>query len=253
MKFWTWAALAVSPLPSQAAQTPWALGNGFSLTVDTSANHLSISHGTRTIWETVPQQSFLSSSAGIDQFEDSSGNFNITQVDRNKCAHQQITEVTQISRRRAVNDRATVVRGVLSGCGGGTGRFSLVLYVPAELPDRIAFHIDISSDASKDALTKLFFTYRSSPSEDFYWAWGPKHPSLHSKTSRYSSSRESRASAEETSRQQDSRTGTVTLPEVISLRHIRPSLSTSALMQDSSTCREKVPPTQPSISVSLMP
>lgn len=168
MKFWTWAALAVSPLPSQAAQTPWALGSGFSLTVDTSANHLSISHGTRTIWETVPQQSFLSSSAGIDQFEDSSGNFNITQVDRNKCAHQQITEVTQISRRRAVNDRATVVRGVLSGCGGGTGRFSLVLYVPAELPDRIAFHIDISSDASKDALTKLFFTYRSSPSEDFY-------------------------------------------------------------------------------------
>lgn len=115
---------------------------------------------------------FLSASAGIDQVVDSSGNFNITQVDRNKCVDQQIREVTQTPWNEVVKDQATVVRGILPGCGGETARFSLFLYVPAELPDRIAFHIDISPDASRDSLTKLFFTYSSSPFEDFYGLGG---------------------------------------------------------------------------------
>lgn len=116
----------------------------------------------------MPQQPFLSASAGVDQVVDSSGNFNITQIDRNKCTNQHIGQVTRRAWHGAVDEQAAIVRGILSGCGDETARFSLVLYVPAELPDRITFHIDVSPDASKDSTTKLFLTYRSSPSEDFY-------------------------------------------------------------------------------------
>lgn len=172
MKSCTWVALAVLSVPSLAARAPWALGNGFSLTVDEGTNHLSVAQGGRTIWETISRRPFLSASAGIDQVVDSSGNFNITQVDRNKCIDQQITEVSRIPWRGADSDHAIAVRGILPGCGSETARFSVALYVPAELPDRVAFDIDVSPDASRDALTKLFFTYSSSPSEDFYGLGG---------------------------------------------------------------------------------
>lgn len=166
-KFWIWAAIAVSS-PSLAAEAPRDLGNGFRLAVDESTNHLSITHGGNTIWETVPNQPFLSASAGNDEVVGSSGNFNITQIDSSQCTGQRIGQVT-----RRASDHAAVVRGILSGCGNETARFALSFWVPAELPDRVAFHIDVDPGSlGSDAVTKLFFTYASSPSEDFYGLGG---------------------------------------------------------------------------------
>ncbi|KAJ6134739.1 hypothetical protein N7523_001061 [Penicillium sp. IBT 18751x] len=162
-RMWVWAAIAVSS-PSLASKAPWDLGNGFNLVVDERTNHLSIARSGRTIWETIPGQPFLSASAGKDQVVASSGNFNITEIDRSKCTGQRISQVTQ-----RAHDNVAVVRGILTGCGNGTTLFSLSLGVPAELPDRIAFHIDLSpGSSSSDTATKLFFTYSSSPTEDFY-------------------------------------------------------------------------------------
>ncbi|KAJ5081069.1 hypothetical protein N7456_013307 [Penicillium angulare] len=164
-KTWIWTTLAASAV---AAQAPLDLGSGFKLTVDESANHLTVTGHGRTIWETVPGKSFLSASSGLDEIVDSSGNFKITDVDENKCSSERITQVTKQTRQGSVNGHAAVVQGTLSGCGNGTAQFSLALYVPTQFPDRVDFSININPDSSATSLSKLFFSYRSSPSEDFY-------------------------------------------------------------------------------------
>ena len=165
-KGWVWSTLAASAV---AAQAPWDLGSGFTLTVDQAANHLAVTGQNRTIWETVPGAAFLSASGGLDEIVDSSGNFKITDVDENKCSSERITRVAQQSYSGSVNTHAAVVQGTLSGCGSGneTASFSLKLYVPTQFPDRVAFSINVTPSSSS-SLTKLFFTYRTSPSEDFY-------------------------------------------------------------------------------------
>lgn len=165
VKTWTWTTLVVSSL---AAQAPWDLGNGFGLTVDKDTNHVAVSRSQKTIWDTVPGQPFLSASAGVDEVAGSSGNFNITQVDRSKCTDQRITRVAQKAWPGTVNGNASVIEGTLSGCGNATNHYSFVLFVPAALPDRIEFHANVRPGAAVDKATKLFLTYRSSPSEDFY-------------------------------------------------------------------------------------
>ncbi|KAJ5732420.1 hypothetical protein N7493_003901 [Penicillium malachiteum] len=169
-KSWIWSTLAASAF---AAQAPWDLGSGFTLKVDQAANHLAITGHNKTIWETVPGKAFLSASAGLDDIVDSSGNFEITQVDESKCSSERITRVAQQSYQGSVNGHAAVVQGTLSGCGNETAQFLLTLYVPTEYPDRVAFSINVDQSASSgDSLANIFLTYRSSPSEDFYGLGG---------------------------------------------------------------------------------
>lgn len=151
-----------------ASQAPWDLGNGFTLTVDKETNHLAVTHAKRTIWDTVPGQPFLSASSGVDAVAGSSGNFNITQIDRCKCTGQHINRVTQRKWPGTLNGNAAEIQGTLSGCGNATNDYSLVLFVPAALPNRVAFHANVRPGAAVDSATKLFLKYRSSPSEDFY-------------------------------------------------------------------------------------
>lgn len=168
-KAWIWATLAV---PSLAAQASFNLGNGFNLNVDKDSNQLSIEHGDASIWETVPGKPFLSASSGVDEVAGSSGNFKITDVDNDKCTDQHIRRVTKSAWDSSVNDHAAVIEGTLSGCGDESIDFSFAVWVPAELSDRVAFHIDVKPGSSKDAATKLFLTYSSSKSEDFYGMGG---------------------------------------------------------------------------------
>lgn len=168
LKSLIWTTLAASTV---AAQAPLDLGSGFSLSVDQDANHLTVTGHNQTIWETVPGSAFLSASSGLDEIIDSSGNFKITDVDNNKCTSERITRVSQRAWKGSVNSHAAVVQGTLSGCGNATAGFSLALYVPLEFPDRVAFSIKVNP-SSDGALTKLFFTYASSPSEDFYGLGG---------------------------------------------------------------------------------
>lgn len=171
-KAWIWATLAISSVPSLAARAPLNLGNGFELTVDKDSNHLSIARGNTSIWETIPDKPFLSASSGVDDVAGSSGNFKITDVDNKKCTDQKIHRVTQSMWSGSSNDKAAVVEGTLSGCGEDTIDFLFAVFVPAELSDRVAFHINVKPGSSAAAATKLFFTYRSSKSEDFYGLGG---------------------------------------------------------------------------------
>lgn len=166
---WIWAAIAAASVPcSFATQTPLNLGSGFTLAVNESANHLAVTRGKQVIWETIANQPFLSASAGSDQVIGSSGNFKINEVDRSKCTGQRISRVAQKTWSGSANSQAAVIQGFLTGCGHDSAAFSLALWVPVELPDRVAFHIDVNPSSSQDPETKLFLTYRSSPSEDFY-------------------------------------------------------------------------------------
>ena len=171
-KIWGWVTLAASSVQCLAIQAPLDLGNGFSLTVDERVNHLSVNSQNGTLWETLPGRSFLSASAGLDQVVDSSGNFKITELDRNKCTSGRIHQVIQQQWPGSANKNAAVVQGLLSGCGNVTTEFSMAFYVPAEFPDRVAFRISINPGSAADPLTKLFLTYRSSPSEDSYGLGG---------------------------------------------------------------------------------
>ena len=171
-KNWVWVTLAASAVPSLAARASWNLGNGFDLTVDKESNHLSIARRNSSIWETVPGKPFLSASSGVDEVADSSGNFKITDVDEDKCTGQEIRRVSQSSWDGSLNNKAAVVEGTLSGCGDDSVDFSFAVWVPAELSDRIAFHIDVKPGSSSDAVSKLFLVYSSSKSEDFYGMGG---------------------------------------------------------------------------------
>ena len=167
---WLWASLVVSAAPSLAVYAPLSLGNGFKLTANGKANHLSITQDGRPIWDTVPGQGFLSASAGDDEIIAANGNFKINEVDQNKCTGQQITKIDLRQWHGSANDHAAVVEGHLTGCGDATAAFTVAFWVPSKFPDRIAFRANVSSDSS-DA-TKLFLTYRSSPAEDFYGLGG---------------------------------------------------------------------------------
>ncbi|KAJ5371633.1 hypothetical protein N7517_003639 [Penicillium concentricum] len=162
---WLWASLAA---PCVGVHTPWNLGNGFELTVNVDSNQLSIANHGRSIWETVPGQSFLSVSAGYDEVIAANGNFKINEVDRNKCTGQKISDVAVKSWQESENYHAAVIEGQLTGCGNVTPHFSVAFWVPSQFPDRVAFSVNVDPETSSDSPTKLYLTYRSSPSEDFY-------------------------------------------------------------------------------------
>ncbi|OJJ54550.1 hypothetical protein ASPSYDRAFT_210105 [Aspergillus sydowii CBS 593.65] len=155
-----------------AAPAPWDLGKGFSLAVDDTANRVSITQNGRRIWETVPGQNFISASGGEDIVTAANGNFKIEEVDHHRCAGQEITNVSQPAWNGTVNGHAAVVQGQLTDCGDATVPFSVAFWVPSQFPDRIAFNAQVNGGSSSDAATKLFLTYRSSPSEDFYGLGG---------------------------------------------------------------------------------
>ncbi|KAF3391375.1 Sulfoquinovosidase [Penicillium rolfsii] len=173
-KAWIWTVIVAATVPySLASPSHLDLGSGFDLTVNQTTNHLAVSHGKRIIWETIAHQPFLSASAGSDQVIGSNGNFKIKEIDRSKCTGQHISRVNQKTWPSSANKQAAVIQGFLTGCGNSSAAFSLALWVPAELPDRIAFNVNVNpGNSSNDPATKLFLTYRSSSSEDFYGLGG---------------------------------------------------------------------------------
>ncbi|KAJ5153655.1 uncharacterized protein N7500_009094 [Penicillium coprophilum] len=160
-----WASLAALCF---GAHTPWDLGNGFELTVNENSNALTIANHGRSIWESVPGQAFLSASAGNDEVIAANGNFKINEVDRNKCTGQKISDVAIRSWHDSKDGHAAVVQGHLTDCGDATPHFSVAFWVPSQFPDRVAFSVKVDPGTSADTATKLYLTYRSSSSEDFY-------------------------------------------------------------------------------------
>lgn len=147
----------------------WNLGSGFQL--HQSTDGVGISQNGTVIWATVPGKFFVSASAGNDSVIGSNGAFNITQIDFDTCSGQTVESVQSTPWQNSVTGEAIGISGSLLGCGAGTAAYSLYLWVPADLTDRVAFYLNASPGADLSRpLNKLFFRYASHANEDFYGA-----------------------------------------------------------------------------------
>ena len=160
------ASACQNVLSAESSDT-WSIGSGFE--VVKSSNDLSISHHGAAIWSTIPGSTFISASAGNDSILESSGAFNITQVDVDICQGQNISDVRNVAWDRTVTGSGIQITGFLLGCGDSTPPYTLTFWVPSSLTDRVAFYLDVSSASGlANPLKKLYFRFASRSAEDFY-------------------------------------------------------------------------------------
>lgn len=134
---------------------------------------LEITQSGESIWSTIPGRPFLSASAGNDSVVGSNGAFNITQVDIDTCQDQDISSIQQVAWDGTVTGTAVQVSGNLKECGQASAPYTITFWVPSELSNRVAFYIDISASTNKlQPLKKLYFSFSSSATEDFYGLGG---------------------------------------------------------------------------------
>ena len=143
------------------ATSHWSLGNDYSLL--RTKNGVQVSDSGNVIW--TAELPFISASGGHDNVTESSGAFIIEKVDENKCQGQEISTIEQVDVPEAVDETGIQLAGSLSGCGDATASYNFTLYVPADLSNRVAFEIDVSSDQD---LQKIYLRFGSDASEDFY-------------------------------------------------------------------------------------
>ena len=143
----------------------WDLGSGFAITA--SSQGIQISSQGQGIWSaSLP---FISASGGDDIVLGSSGAFNITNVDIDKCLDQSISGVQAVPWDGTATGSAVRVSGDLLDCGSEMAPYTATFWVPSNLTDRVAFYVDITSTStSATPLKKLYFRFDSSSEEDFY-------------------------------------------------------------------------------------
>ncbi|SMR41549.1 unnamed protein product [Zymoseptoria tritici ST99CH_1E4] len=166
----TYALSFQSVLASSSADS-WSLGGGFVL--HRNEDLLEITDSGNSIWKTVPEKPFISASAGNDSVTGRDGAFNITQVDLDTCQDQDIKTIKEIAWDGTISGKAAQISGLLSNCGNATAPYQLTFWVPASLSDRVAFYLNISASTNAARpLKKLYFSFASSASEDFYGLGG---------------------------------------------------------------------------------
>lgn len=147
----------------------WNLGNGFKLAWDSEANHLLIDQHSKTVFSSVPGQSFLSASSGEDNIVDANGNFKISNVDRNQCQNQNVSHIDYSPSQDGVDARKVTVDGYLLDCGDQNVEYSMRFWVPKDLPNRVAFDVAVQpGHNASSSLEKIYLTLGSDASEDFY-------------------------------------------------------------------------------------
>lgn len=152
---------------SSSDNVSYDIGEGFVLTRKDGL--LEISQSGDTIWSTVSGRPFISASAGNDSIVGANGAFNITQVDVDTCQDQDISSIQQVSKDQSVTGTAIEISGHLKDCGKASAPYSLTLWVPSDISDRVAFHIDVSPSSNEEQpLTKLYFSFASNAEEDFF-------------------------------------------------------------------------------------
>lgn len=152
---------------ADVAPEEWDLGSGF--TISLVSDQLMVKADGEEIWTTVQGRPFISASAGNDSFTGSNGAFNITEADLNRCEGQAISSVSDVPWDGSVTASAVQISGELLDCGDATAPYALTLWTPEDLPDRVAFYLDIgqSTDAAHP-LKKLYISFVSHADEDFY-------------------------------------------------------------------------------------
>lgn len=147
------------------------LGNGFSVAY--AGGQLTVEQDGIAIWTSIADKPFISASAGNDSVLGSNGAFNITQVDSRRCSDQTVSSVTGVPWDGTVTGSAVQIAGDLTSCGSATSPYTLTFWVPNDLPDRVAFYLDISpSSDSESPLKKLYISFASHTDEDFYGLGG---------------------------------------------------------------------------------
>ncbi|UNI24627.1 hypothetical protein JDV02_010361 [Purpureocillium takamizusanense] len=174
----THCGAADSAIPSR-----WGLGNDFTLSWSGgNSQEVVIQQNDTPIWSTSKDHGFVSASSGDDVFAGESGNFKITQVDDDKCDGLDVTELSYVPWNNSLTCHSVAVRGQLLDCGGSGdgsgdgsvgGNFSAYFWVPQDLPDRVAFQVDVHRATSSGAspslpFTKTYLSFRSHADEDFY-------------------------------------------------------------------------------------
>ena len=143
------------------------LGNGFTVSQDTA--HLVVKQHGRDIWKTIPGSPLISASAGNDSVTGSNGAFKIDEIDVDRCQDQSISSVSSFPWDGAVNSAAAQIAGGVLQCGDDEADYTLTFWVPSDLPDRVAFYLDIGQPLNPlRPLTKLYLTFSSRSNEDFY-------------------------------------------------------------------------------------
>lgn len=149
----------------------WELGNGFDLTWQSERTQLSMYQHGKAIFATVPYQSFLSASSGKDEVVGSSGNFHINNVDYDQCRGQNVTTIDYSPLPGSISGNGVAVQGYLLACGKQDVEYTTRFWVPQDLPDRVAFNVEIDPGhrgRAGPALERLYLTFGSDASEDFY-------------------------------------------------------------------------------------
>lgn len=161
------SVLSSSPLEDVS----YNIGEAFVLTRNDGS--LRITQSGDTIWSTVPGRPFISASAGNDSVVGSNGAFNITQVDVDTCQDQDISSIQQVPWEGTATGTAIQISGHLKKCGEASAPYSLTLWVPSGVSHRVAFYITISPSSNREKpLRKLYFSFASSASEDFFGLGG---------------------------------------------------------------------------------
>ncbi|KNG86533.1 putative alpha-glucosidase [Aspergillus nomiae NRRL 13137] len=125
------------------SRSSWTLGQGIEVNWQSGPQQLSIVQANKTLLATVPGQSFLSASAGKDQWAGANGNFNYTNVDLNRCQGQNVTGITHSLRGDSISGEDVSIQGYLQHCGDQSIGYSISFWVPKALPDRVAFNISV--------------------------------------------------------------------------------------------------------------
>lgn len=168
-----WTLLAL-PASSQSHGLLSALGGGhewqlgpYKLAIESEA--LKLSNGNGTVWSSGSRWPFVSASVGQDIRSSSDGAFNITDVDTNKCKGQNISSIELASHDNALLSSAIEISGHLLDCGDQVAPYTLALWVPQDLQNRVAFNIEVkSTSGSALTLNKVFLTLPSTENEGIY-------------------------------------------------------------------------------------
>jgi hypothetical protein len=164
-------ASSVQTVLTSPSDSTWSLGERFVLSRNNDT--LSVARDGTVIWQTIPGRPFISASAGNDSVTGADGAFNITHVDIDTCQDQSIDSIEQVDWNGTISGPAAQISGSISSCGNTIAPYQLTFWVPSDLSDRVAFFLNISASSNAaQPLKKLYFSFASSPNEDFYGLGG---------------------------------------------------------------------------------
>lgn len=160
------ASAASNKISTGIARNAWKFG---SYEVVVGHDTISLLNANETVWSSALTWPIISASHGEDIVESSDGAFNITNVDKNKCQGQNITGIDISPLEKANSSTSIIISGHLLDCGTETAPYSLKLWLPEGLPNRVSFRVEVDDNStSNTTLNKVFLELPSTQHEGIY-------------------------------------------------------------------------------------